>query len=167
MTLSKLGVRYFYSRLPKEITSEYIDTGSSLEEIIFSRIRIDLEHECVQSFVDVRTDFENSYEGDKDNSWHWSVITAYRAISQLAIAYICLELDKTKNEIGEIMQISSSITTKEPIKEKTNVPMYINFSKYIKRGNRLLGQLDFDVKGKSFYGNIRFAVDLPHQQKTF
>ncbi|MBW2991253.1 hypothetical protein KY348_06135, partial [Candidatus Woesearchaeota archaeon] len=82
MTISKLGVRYFYRHLPKEITSEYIATGSSLEEIVFSRVRFDLEREYVQSFIDVKTNFRNDYEGDKDNSWHWSVITAYRAISQ-------------------------------------------------------------------------------------
>lgn len=152
------GVRY--DLLPNEIKSKYLDSGCSSEILDLSSIRFDFIGRTAKGIVDVQTKFENDYEDiGKDNSWHWSAITAYRAVSQLATAYICSELGKNKNEIGEIMQISSKMNTRGVIKKKDMVYLYLNFNKYIKRNKRLLGELEFDVEN-SFDGSIRFAVDL-------
>lgn len=152
-----------FNELPDSITSEYINTGFSTEKLNIKNTRFDLENRIAKAKVDVLTDFVNSYGGNKDNSYHWSAITAYRAVSQLAIAYICLQLGKPKIEVGEIMQISSSMATTAPITQTKNVPVKLEFPKYIERGKRLLGEMNFDIAGKTFYGSIRFAVDLNQQ----
>lgn len=154
---------YAFNELPDSITSEYLSTGFSTEKLRIKNVVLDLERRVATACVDVETDFANSYGGNKDNSYHWSVITAYRAVSQLAIAYICLQLGKPKKEIGEVMQISSSMATTAPITQTKDVPVKIEFPKYIKRGKRLLGEMNFDVANKTFYGSIRFAVDLEKQ----
>jgi hypothetical protein len=149
-----------HRELPKEIMSEYIDRGFFTEKLRIRDVVFDLEKRLATALVDVETDFRNSYEGNKNNSFHWSAITAYRAVSQLAIGYICTELGMSKRRVGEIMQISSNMNTTAPICQTKNVPVKVEFSKYIKRGNKVLGELLFDVANKTFHGNIRFAVDL-------
>jgi hypothetical protein len=149
-----------HRELPEEIRSEYIDRGFSTETLKIRDVGFDLEKRLATASVDVETDFENSYEGNNNNSYHWSAITAYRAVSQLAIGYICTELGMPKREVGEIMQISSNMNTTAPICQTENVPVKVEFSKYIRRGNRVLGELLFDVANRTFHGDIRFAVDL-------
>ena len=148
-----------YEELPREIISEYIANGFSTERLRIRNVNFDLERRLASASVDVETDFENSYE-DGDDSWHWSAITAYRIVSQLAVGYICTELGKSKNEIGEIMQLSSRMNTTAPICQTEGVPVKVNFPKYIKRGGRIFGELEFDVADRTFHGGIRFAVDL-------
>lgn len=144
--------------------SEYLIRGFATEKLIIKNIGFDLEKRIATAKVDVETDFVNYYEGGKDNSFHWSVITAYRAACQLAIAYICTDLRKEKKDIGEMMQISSSTTTAAPIKQVQDVPVRIEFPKYIKRDKRLLGEMIYDVANRAFYGNVRFAVDLDNNE---
>lgn len=149
---------YEHGVLPNEIASEYLSSGFSVEELTIKDIKFNLEQRTAEAVVDVKTDFENSYE-NFDNSFHWSAITAYRAVSQLAVGYICTELGKTKRQVGEIMQISSNMNTRKPITQTLSVPVKVSFLKYIKREKRLLGELQFNV-GASFDGSMRFAVDL-------
>jgi hypothetical protein len=149
-----------HAELPQEIMSVYLDSGVSTEQLRIKKVKFDLEARTATALVDVDTDFENLYEGDKDNSYHWSAITAYRAVSQLAVGYICTELGMLKKEIGEIMQISSTMNTREPITQTRDVPIKVKFPKYVKRPTRLLGELEFDIADRKFYGTCRFAVDL-------
>lgn len=149
-----------HRELPKEIKSEYINKGFSTEKLRIRNVDFNLERKLATASVDVETDFKNSYEEIKDNSYHWSAITAYRAVSQLAIGYICTELGMAKNEIGEIMQISSRMNTTAPICQTKKVPVKVEFLRYIKRRNRVLGELQFDIANRTFHGDIRFAIDL-------
>ncbi|MBR9702107.1 hypothetical protein GOV13_04255 [Candidatus Pacearchaeota archaeon] len=146
--------------LPEEIRSEYLDRGFSDENLNIKNINFDLEEKIASAEVDVETNFENSYETGGDNAYHWSAITAYRAVSQVAVGYICTELNMPKNQIGEIMQISSHMRTAKPINEVSKVPINIEFQKYFKRGSNLYGELNFNIADRSFTGGIRFAVDL-------
>lgn len=148
-----------HHELPEEIRSEYIDTGY-VERLRILDVSFDLEKRLASAYVSIETGFANSYGGGKDNSYHWSIFTAYRAVGQLAIGYICTELEIPKKEIGEIVQMSSRINTPGSIRQTENVPVGVEFSKYLKRKNRLLGELRFDVADRRFYGDIRFSVDL-------
>ena len=66
------------------------------EKLGITKINYDLEKKLAIAKVSVTSNFENSYDENKDNSYHWSAITAYRAISQLAIGYLCSDLNKTR-----------------------------------------------------------------------
>ena len=149
-----------HKQLPKGLSSEYLDNGVSTEKLTLRNVNFDLEERTATAEVDVKTNFENQYDEGGDNDFHWSAITAYRAVSQLAVGYICSELCKPKREVGEIMQISSTMNTTAPITQTERVPIKITFPKYLKRSTRLLGELEFDVADKTFHGGIRFAVNL-------
>ena len=148
-----------YEILPEEIASEYLSHGFSEEKLTIKNVNFDLEARTAVADVDVSTDFENSYDA-YDNSFHWSAITAYRAVSQLAVGYICTELGKTKKQVGEIMQMSSNMNTTSPITQTKDVHVKVSFPKYIKREKRLLGELQFDVANRVFFGSMRFAINL-------
>jgi hypothetical protein len=149
-----------HQELPKEIRSEYLDRGFSAEMLRIRDVSFDLENRLATASVGVETDFKNSYYDGKDNSFHWSAITAYRAVSQLTIGYICTELGMPKSRIGEVMQISSNMNNLAPICQDSDVSVRVEFPKYIRRGSRVLGELSFDIANRTFHGEIRFAVDL-------
>lgn len=150
--------------LPNDIKSDYLDWGFAQENMNIWSIVYDFENKTAKGSVDINSGFRNKYEKN-DNSWHWSSITAYRVVSQLAVGYICEELGKTKKEIGEIMQISSKMNTRWPIILKEEVPVNISFKKYFKRNEKLFSELEFDIYHNAFNGSMRFAVDLRPKDK--
>jgi len=147
-----------FKKLPKELRSEYLDRCFPAESLNITDVTYDLEKRLATAKISVTSNFENSYEENKDNSYHWSAITAYRAVSQLAIGYLCTDIGKTKQEIGEVMQISSEIKTKKTITDKDDIPLEIKFSKYYKRGKHILGEIKYELGNGNFNGSMRFAI---------
>jgi hypothetical protein len=146
--------------LPENQISPYLKEGFAKENVEFGQIILDRADKTAKSLVSVWDGNVNTYH-ESENGWHWSAITAYRAVAQLAIMYICDALDSTKNEIGEIMQISHTMNTRRPIASGTDIPVELKFPKFIRRNNRVFGELEFSVNEGDFDGKMRFTCNVP------
>jgi len=153
-------VSKFYEELPSELGSHYLERGFATEQLTLKNVELDLENRSAKALIDVEADFENLYGIGGNAPFHFSTLTAYRAVGQLAMGYFNTEAEKLGKNVGSFMLTESVLSPKRLIEEHINIPLEINFPKYLKRPTRLAGNLEFNIDEGSFLGDIRFLVGL-------
>jgi len=155
-----------YAALPDELQSDYLRRGFANEHLTIRDVEFDFTQRTANGRVYVETDFQNDYANSAENSWHWSFLTTSRAVSQLAVAYICSILQTPKRQLGEVIGFRESMSLSKPVLDKKNVPISLKFPRYILRPTKLVGQLYFDIAEGSFVGNMEFKVNLGGRDET-
>ena len=142
------------------MSSYYLEKGFATEQLTLRNVEFDLEGRSAKALINIEADFEDLYGNESKTPFHLSTLTAYRAIGQLAIGYFHTEADRLKSQVEDFILAESTLSPKNLIREPTNIPLEINFSRYIARPNRVAGKLEFDIGEGSFLGDIRFLVKL-------
>ncbi|MFH1770984.1 MAG: hypothetical protein ABH828_05525 [archaeon] len=145
--------------LPEKLRSKYLD-DFYLEKLLIENVVVDLEAKEITGDVTVNTDVK----GHSNNDFRWSSLTAYRAATQLALAYAGIYLKKDKDDIGEVFQTESSSVTRKPISDK-KAQVNVSIKRVIEKNSHLIGDLEYQVNDSNFSGTIRFVVGFDNDIK--
>jgi hypothetical protein len=159
---------HYYDILPQEFRSNYLDSYFK-EKLDIKEVYINLENRTITANVSVKLPFfKQIFNPSYKSDYIWSSLTTYRAVSQIALAYLCFYTKKTKKQIGDIYQKSSSSITRKPLYGTDNKEFEIKIEeinkKKIENKQLIFGKLKYRIINSYFSGEIDFLAGFKPNQ---
>jgi len=142
----------------EKITSSYLAGGIREDKSRIHDVVFDPEDKRIDALLTL-----DEYAADTNGEFHLSDITSSCFVAQMCIAYICLDLDMTKEQVGEVWQTNYSVKNQKPILTPENISGWAKLTKKTDRTNttgKMYYTMDFDVGEGSFYGKFGACVQL-------
>jgi hypothetical protein len=138
----------------KPLISPYLDSGWREEHFSIKEARLAANWMRLTLSVD-------KYVPDYQGKFHFSALQAVLWLQQMAIIYLCHDLGKPKEVVGEVIVRDLQIKFLRPIAEVSEVVMESRLRNWEERKGKRYYVVEFDVQQGAFIGDYSAVIRLP------